>query len=565
MKPCSISITRMARYCALLCAAAAVSFILAPAKAQEGSQAPGLAIMPADPSEMSDGTLGGAARVAIEHGPLPTSPATAAAKAAANRASAEAETSGAKRPFVRDEAAPGREPGLGQLAPSIAAGFNKQGLTGTTGSPPDTTGAIGPTRFVQLVNRRAGIFNRTTGETIGSGTLNQLANVAASVNSFDPQAIWDPDTNRFYYVMDSIFSATDNRLSFGFSKTANPNNVTTDWCHYTLGFGTRFPDYPKLGDSQHFAIIGVNSFNAADVFLGSDLIAISKPPAGTSCPSFATFKVGKKNNLLDSGGAQVATPVPANQIDTNPTGYAVAISDVLPSNKIWFFNLTRNATTGLPVFGSARGVTVPSYAIPANASQPVFTQRLDTLDARNTQAVQAIDPRFGNKFAFWTQHTIASGNVSAVRWYEIDPVPPTPVILRSGNIARSDRFRFNAAISPDRRRDGAVSQFGDSFVIEYNVSGSVPNISPRIVAASSASGGPISVLLVKNGAGPYRDFTCPFPGDTCRWGDYSGATPDPRPVINGRGVVWGTNQFSGVVNPPANDVNWRTQIFAVKP
>ncbi len=54
-------------------------------------------------------------------------------------------------------------------------------------------------------------------------------------------------------------------------------------------------------------------------------------------------------------------------------------------------------------------------------------------------------------------------------------------------------------------------------------------------------------------------------GSTCRWGDYSGATPDPRPIITGRGVVWGTNQFSGLANPPPTGVNWRTQIFALEP
>ncbi len=42
-------------------------------------------------------------------------------------------------------------------------------------------------------------------------------------------------------------------------------------------------------------------------------------------------------------------------------------------------------------------------------------------------------------------------------------------------------------------------------------------------------------------------------------------TPDPVPPAGGTGVVWGTNQFSGVVAPSPNDSNWTTQIFAVKP
>ena len=548
-------------------AAAAISFVALVAQAQENAAVPTLTLRPADPAEKADGTPSPAAAAAIAHGPLPFSDATLAAKAAANRASAEAEKSGARRPFSPGDLAPAGNAAAGPLAPVIVGGFNDPGLTDTTGSPPDATGAIGPSSFVQLVNSKAGIFNRATGALIASGTLDQLAGISSSVDSFDPQVIWDPTTNRFYYTMASIFSASDNRLSFGFSKTSVPSNVTTDWCHYTLAFGALFPDFPKLGDSQFFAIVGVNVFSnnsSSGAFVGSALLAASKPPAGTACPAFSTFKVGTKLNLVDSSGAQVFTPVPANQIDTSATGYVVAENGTLPSTSLWFFNVTQDTTTGLPIFGPARGVTVGSYAIPAAASQPVFTQVLDTSDARNTQAVQAVDPRLG-KFAFWTQHTIASGTVSAVRWYEIDPVPAVPVVLRSADITAPNTFLFNAAISPDHRVDGAISTFGNSFVIEFSASGKVSNINPRIAAGSSVNGGPLSFLLVKDGVGPYRDFTCPNSGDTCRWGDYSAATPDPRPIIAGHGVVWGTNQFSGLVNPPAGGVNWRTQIFAIMP
>src|SRR5262249_28586474 len=153
--------------------------------------------------------------------------------------------------------------------------------------PADTTGAVGPTRFLQLVNCGAGIFDRTTGDLIGSGTLDQLAGISSSVGSFDPQVVWDGTTSRFFYVLDSIFLSFDNRLAVGFSKTPEPNNVTSDWCHYTLSFGPLLLDYPKLGGSQFFAIIGANGFlpTSPPTFVGSDLIAISKPPAGTACPA----------------------------------------------------------------------------------------------------------------------------------------------------------------------------------------------------------------------------------------------------------------------------------------
>jgi hypothetical protein len=371
--------------------------------------------------------------------------------------------------------------------------------------------------------------------------------------------------------MDSVFSATDNKLSFGFSRTSSPNNGTTDWCHYTYtpADPVRFPDYPKLGDSRYFIIIGVNSFRPA--FVGSDLIAISKPPRGSTCP-MEIFKAGTVLNLRDTANNQTFTPVPANQTDSSSTGYVVARNGALPSNRLWFYNVTRSVT-GFPIFGGPRGVTVATYTVPPDANQPPnnppfgYNPLLDTLDARPTQAVQAVNPDRGT-FSFWTQHTIAVGAVAGVRWYEINPVPAAPVILRSANIATGNAHLFNAAISPDRRVQGRASQFGDSFVINYSVSGST--ISPRIVAGSSFSGGALSFFLVRTGVGPYRDFSCPNAGDPfCRWGDYSGATPDPAPPASrprlDRGAVWGSNQFSGVVNPSAATANWRTWIFNLQP
>jgi len=356
--------------------------------------------------------------------------------------------------------------------------------------------------------------------------------------------------------------SSDLRLAFGFSKTGSPSTLTTDWCKYTIfGFGSTFPDFPKLGDSKFFMIIGVNDFNSSDVFIGSALITVDKPPSGTTCPSIT---VGSKFDLRDTSNNRTFTPVPSQQVDNSSTGYVIARNGTVPSSNLWFYNVKRNSS-GAPIFGAARALTVPTYTVPPNAVQPTFSQLLDTSDARNTQAVQATNPD-RNTFSFWTQHTVANGSASQVRWYEIDPVPSNPVLLRSDIITGANTFFFNAAISPDRQRNGKTFAFGDSFVIEYNVSSST--IPARITAGSSFSGGGLSFTTVKNGVGPYRDFSC----DTepvCRWGDYAAATPDPNPPTSrprtDRGEVWGTNQFSGVSNPPASGVSWRTQNFALQP
>lgn len=516
-----------------------------------------LTVEETNPNKGGDGTAGAAAQRAQEFGPLPASNADVALKAAADRARAQAEGRAAQSPFGPTDRAAAGEMVAGPAAPVVVGGINVPGLGGVNSTPPDTTGAIGPTRFIQLVNRAAGIYNRVTGALITSATLNQLAGQAATVNSFDPQIIWDPTTNRFYYVMDSVFSSTDNKLSFGFSKTASPTNLTTDWCHYQLSFGSRFPDYPKLGDSRYFVIFGVNSFGAS--FIGSDLIAVSKPGAGTTCPAATTFKVGVRQNLPSA-----FTPVPSNEIDSSAIGFVVARNLSLPSTRLWLFKVTLNPATLLPVFSAGIPINVANYTVPANATQPTFTQVLDTLDARPTQAVQAIDPRLGT-FSLWVQHTIANGTVSGVRWYEINPVPAVPVVQRTGTIVAANSFLFNAAISPDRRVDGAISAFGNNAIVNYSVSSRINNINPRIVAGSTVNGGVFTFLGVIFGVSPYRDFSCPNPGNVCRWGDYSAATPDPRPAVAGIGQVWGTNQYSGLVNPPTNTANFRTRIFNLRP
>jgi hypothetical protein len=441
----------------------------------------------ADANEKGDGTLGAAAAQALAHGPLPFSAAERAVKARANRSTGKGQAG--------DRAALGVEPRI--HFPVVL--LSEDGKRDETVTPPDTAGAIGTKRFIQLVNHKAAIYDRDDlTHIIGEGSLNDLAGLDSSVESFSPQVMWDAQTKRFYYVMDSVFSASDNRLSFGFSKTPAPGNLTTDWCHYTLKRGSRFPDYPRLGDSQYFVLVGTNGYSDADTFAGADLTALTKPRKGTDCPDPKKLKERTKNNLTDSDGNPVFTPVPAQQIDNSETGYVAARTGDLTtaSDRLWFFNVRRDPDTHLPIFGSARAVEVDSYAVPPDAGQPTLTQKLDTLDARLTQAVQAIDPR-GGTFSFWTQHTIANGPVSAVRWYEIDPVPAVPDVLRRAVIRDSSSFLFNAAISPDRVRDGSTLAFGDSFVIEYNASSITSKLSPRIVAASSVRGSASPCIFVR--------------------------------------------------------------------
>jgi hypothetical protein len=541
--------TRVKSIYALLAVAAFVLVVVprvAAAKSFNGKVTSAAAARHAAKQDPNRGTLSVAARRAIHRGYLVLKQGTYDRKKArlTRRAAGRDSLTG---------------PASGPLAPSIVSGRSFQGINNPNVAPPDETSAVGTTRYIELVNTNFAIYNKTSNTPIKTGSINTLDGAASTDSVFDVQVIWDPTTSRFYYAADDVVSRTDNRVAFGFSKTASPSSAA-DFCKYRIGFGAAFPDFPKLGDSQFFAMIGSNLFNTRGSFLGSDLLAISKPPAGTSCPAASSFKLDDAAPLMINATTPAFTPVAANEIDTRAAGFAVARPVSLPATQLSLFRVTRDATTGNPVIQSTgTPVTVPSYTFPANAPQKGSVNALDTADARPTQAVAAVDPAHGGRFAIWTQHTINVGGRAAVRWYEIDPA--THSLLQSGTASNASLFQFNGAISPNRQVNGTTKTGGDAMVLNFDSSSSTTFPQIRMVSKIGA-GAQSGAVVVKSSPGPLSGFDCSSATPFCRWGDYAAATPDPATANR----IWQVSQFavgsgSGTTGPATS----RTQNFVATP
>jgi hypothetical protein len=453
----------------------------------------------------------------------------------------------------------------GVLAPGIVR--NWAGLRDTTAAPSDSTGAIGPTRYIELVNSKAAIYSRTSNTPTASGSLLSLTGCATSLctdNVFDPQVVWDPGTSRFFYATDDVVSSTQNLLAFGFSTSATPTLSASSWCRYNLNFGSTFPDYPKLGDTKDFMLIGTNEFSGSS-FTGSHIAWITKPPAGSACPAPSTFKAGVTGSLNNANGTAAFTPVPASQADSSSTGWAVARPASIPAGGATFltlFQVTKSSTGTATIPANGTSVPVSAFKVPASAPQPGTTDKLDTLDTRNTQAVLAVDPAHGGVTALWTQHAVFGGAGSQVRWYEINPA--THALIQQGTVSSSSKFIFDGAVSPDRLVNGATSMFGGDMVI--HVVQSSPTALPAIYAASKIGTGPVSALI-KIAASTAADtgFDCSNSAHLCRWGDYSGATPDPgAPTTGSTGQVWGSSML-GAAGGSASSSGWTTRNFAIRP
>jgi hypothetical protein len=456
--------------------------------------------------------------------------------------------------------------------PNVAPSFD--GTYQTQLTPPDTTGAIGPDRYVETVNTKYAVYGRT-GSLISGGSLSSLTGISGGLfgyNLSDPQVMWDAKTGRFYYsalYFDSFFLSTG--LAVGWSKTATPASAS-DFCQYAIDFGGELPDYPKLGDSSDFLLVGYNLFGSnASTYEGSGFIALNKPPAGSDCAPTTGFKIYTSGVLHNADGSWAATPVPANLVDDSTgAGYVVANADLTdaaahPSGAD-FVSLYRVGTNGtdangipIPSVSGPTGVSVPTYAMPSNAPQQASSYLLDTLDGRFEAAVAAVDTGHEGKIGLWTAHAVFGGAGTEERWYEIDANAGT--VLQSGTATSSSLFIWNGAVSPDRANDGTTGAFGDNMAMSVSTSSASAFPALQFVWKNGANGqSPLTKLV--QATGPSVDFSC---SDTsaCRWGDYSGASPDPG-ATGTTGIVWLANQYN-VASGTSSDTDWRTRVFGVTP
>lgn len=536
------------RWFALIGALVIASALLAPATASAAAdEAFSLRVAAGGhTASVGGGDQGGA------HQYLPIHPdAYKKAKAAANRrAAAQAVANSAT-------------PSAVQAGTASAAGWDGQVDPSVT--PPDPTGAIGPTRYIELVNLRFGIYDRN-GALISSGPLANLTNVTQD-NLSDPQILWDPDTRHFYYL---VLDFTTNEFAIGWSKDESPNGPA-DFCQYvaSYGYGAFYlPDYPKLGTSKDFLLIGANVFFnfIFQSYVGSDVDWLDKPPAGplTTCPDPSTFHLGSFSSVQNADGSAATTPVPAVQTDPDGNGWVVATPDASTTPNASFltlFRITGTKATGASISPPVT-VSVPGYDVPASAPQPNGPV-IDTLDGRLERAVSGIDPLHGNVDAVWTAHAVYGGAGSEERWYEIDP--SAGVLLQSGKASSPSQFVWNGAVSPDRAVDNGSTAFGGNMVMGFNTSSSTAF--PAIQMVTKVGANPQSdFAMVKQSPGVNYDFSCSSPyGPPCRWGDYSGASADPTPDLScPTGSVWLSGEWN-LASTDNSGVDWRTWNWQASP
>jgi len=442
----------------------------------------------------------------------------------------------------------------------ISGSLNAPGITDAAdpilgGTPSDSTGAIGPSNYVEFINSEIAVYGNTNLSAPTDGPLAESTFVGdLSASTCDVQIEWDQEGQRWLYAaLDCGENPNSNSEAFyfGWSKTADPGPLSSNWCQYKVGTNNSVEDYPKLGHDNTQIIIGTNAFNDVNGhYVASHIWVYDKPANGdTSCPTSGTELATQVE-----ANAVGFTPVPANIADSSATGYVTDIAD--DQAHFHVYAIGRDAGNH-SVVQSTTTVAVPAFAVPATVPQPGTTDEIDSSDTRLTQSVAVTDPATGHE-GIWTQHTVAGagGGPSVVRWYELTPGASTP--RQMGTVTGPNgSFAFNGAISPTKD--------GTSAAIFYNSGSSTQLVDMRVQDRRSDTplGSTFEDLRLATSSFEDSDLSCPTQTgapDPCRWGDYAGASPDPSNSC----LVWGTSMLTATAPDPIfGTPQWGTQNAAV--
>ncbi|HEY0430758.1 MAG TPA: hypothetical protein VGC61_03035, partial [Pyrinomonadaceae bacterium] len=164
--------------------------------------------------------------------------------------------------------------------------------------PPDTVGDVGPNHYIQAVNSRFKIINKTGTELVAPTTFNTFFSALGATtpcgnnqNRGDAVVFYDHMADR-WVISDFAFAAfpgTSFYQCFGVSKNSDP--VAGGWWLYALQVDPANPsflgDYPKFGLWPDSYYMSVNMFSNNTTFNGVRVYALPRNAMinGTGAPN----------------------------------------------------------------------------------------------------------------------------------------------------------------------------------------------------------------------------------------------------------------------------------------
>jgi hypothetical protein len=379
----------------------------------------------------------------------------------------------------------------GDLAPfesTVIRGW--EGGNSTQVSPPDPSVAAGPNHVVQLVNAGGGsnlnIWNKTGTQLVTNVLLSSLHSVAGAGG--DPVVLYDKIADRWF--LSEFTSTNPYKLVILISKTNDP---TGQYYVYSYSFGVDFPDYPKYSVWPNAYYCSTNNFPNLGNYSGSSIIAFDrvKMLAGDATASLVKFNLGSGTNstyynmsvTTYQGGTAPGASDAGMFTYIAPDEFTSVTTDV-DSVGIIFFN--PNFATPSSSSFTIQGLVASPYnaQVGAAISQPGTTATLQSLDRRVMN--QPVYRDFGTHKSIFMCHTVGvTGNIAAIRWYELRNTGAGYTIYQEGTYSPDNTHRFMPSISVNKKGEMAIA---------YQVSSGINNVFPGLRFAGRQATDPLGTL-----------------------------------------------------------------------
>ncbi|MDP6158963.1 MAG: hypothetical protein QGI74_08820 [Phycisphaerales bacterium] len=380
-------------------------------------------------------------------------------------------------------------------------GFAGMGPTGWT--PPDPDLAAGPNHVVEVVN--GGIAGYThSGQLVFQDEIEDSygfwGEVGATSFVFDPEVVYDQRSNRFFAMANERSGGGGSYFLLAVSENSSPAGA---WHKYRLSMSHIDDDI----DSPNLAVGDDAVYLSCDMF-GPDkypILMVPKEQVLVGDPVSGT------RELMLSGSGNQSLGLARSTDDEPGVPQFMLQSSEGSGNGVNFNEVRIHAILdplGTPSTQSF-DLQVPTYSYPSQVPQ----------QGTSTQHY-LFEPRFWSCMyrngSIWAVHHVGSSR-ARVRWYEIDlrgwpDSGQVPTLAQSGEIDEGTGiYTFFPSIAVDGNNNVCI-------VFARSASNEYTSMWRALRNPSDPSGTLQPASLVKSSSAPETSG---------RWGDYSGASPDP--------------------------------------
>jgi hypothetical protein len=443
---------------------------------------------------------------------------------------------------------------------SMLSGLNFEGAPGTT-LPPDPSGDIGATHYVQAVNASGGtrvrVYDKTDGAMVANFILTSTLQGSGVCNSGlgDPIVFYDGLADR--WVLTEFSPQSGRALCVYVSSTGDPTNTApASWFRYTFVMPS-FPDYPKYGvwsDGYYVAANESGTSGQRPMYVFERAQMLAGQPARfirITVPNLTGFSF----QLLTPAHHIGSEPPPAGaggifmrhlDDEAHRPGSNNPTQDLL---QLWQLSIDWTpATPGSTLTGP---VEIPIAEFNSringltafNAFPQPNGQRLDPL--REPIMNQMVYRNFGTHetiFGNLTTNLLTDPQVhGAVRWFEL---------RRVGGIASPWQLHQEGTYGPNDA-DGNIHRWmaasamdsSGNVAVAYSVTRQSPGVFPGLRFVGRLADDPLGVMTVAE-----TEIVAGSRSQSAdRWGDYHQMGVDP---VDGC-TFWFTGEYMG----PAGTTN----------